>query len=135
LSIRLPGTVGRGSHHNFLSDALKRVLAGESIDAKNPDTAFNNIVYVGDLAKFLHTWILAPRSGYSVTNLGAVAPMSIREVLTLMFRTAGQEERLTFSGGGKKSFLISMDRAKELGYRPSTVRQSVQAFVRDSLSK
>ena len=49
LSIRLPGTVGKGSHHNFLSDCLTRMRAGETLTAFNPDAPFNNIVHVRDL--------------------------------------------------------------------------------------
>ncbi len=134
ISIRLPGTVGRGSHHNFLSDALGRVLAGERVRANNPDSLFNNIVYVGDLAEFLGQWVTDPRAGYAVTNLAAIEPLRIRDVVALLFQTAGRPERIDVSEGGKKSFLISLDRAQSLGYRPATVRASVQAFVRDNLT-
>jgi nucleoside-diphosphate-sugar epimerase len=131
LSIRLPGTVGKGSHHNFLSVALARVRAGEVVKARNPDSLFNNIVYVGDLAAFLDAWITAPRFGYAVTNLAARDPLRFREVLGLLFSLSGREERLVFERGGKPSFLISLDRAISMGYRPSTVRASVECFVRD----
>jgi len=132
LTIRLPGTVGRGSHDNFLSTALRRVLSGETIKGRNPDSPFNNIVYVGDLAAFLHAWIVNSRSGYAVTNLGATEPLQMREVLSLLFSFSGREERVVFESGGKTPFLISIDRALSLGYRPSTVRESLRSFVRDS---
>jgi nucleoside-diphosphate-sugar epimerase len=131
LAIRLPGTVGKGSHDNFLSVALARVLAGEGITGRNPDSPFNNIVYVGDLAAFLGGWAAAPKPGYSVTNLAAAEPLPMRDVLALLFSASGREERLAFEPGGKKPFLISLDRARSLGYRPSTVRASVESFVRD----
>lgn len=133
LTIRLPGTVGKGSHDNFLSVALRRVLSGEVVKGRNPDSLFNNIVYVGDLAAFLHAWTANPRPGYAVTNLGASEPLQMREVLSLLFACAKRQERLVFEPGGKKPFLISLDRALALGYRPSTVRASVESFVRDSV--
>jgi nucleoside-diphosphate-sugar epimerase len=133
LAIRLPGTVGRGSHDNFLSVALRRVLSGEAVKGRNPDSPFNNIVYVGDLATFLQAWISKPVPGYRVTNLGAAEPMPMREVLSLLFAASGREQRLIFEPGGKKPFLISIDRALSLGYRPSTVKASVESFVRDSV--
>ncbi len=37
LSIRLPGTVGRGSHDNFLSDALVRARAGTAAGSRRRD--------------------------------------------------------------------------------------------------
>ena len=134
LAIRLPGTVGKGSHHNFLSDTLARVRAGETVYAKNPDAPFNNIVHVGDLAAFLEAWIHAPRPGYAVTNLAAEEPLAIRDVLALLFSCASKVQRVAFETGGKAPFLISLERARALGYRPSTVRESVKAFVHDSIA-
>lgn len=131
LTIRLPGTVGRGSHDNFLSVALGRVLSGEALKGRNPDALFNNVVYVGDLAGFLHSWLAAPRPGYTVTNLGARDPLPFGEVLALLFELSGREKRLTFEPGGRKPFLVSLDRALSIGYRPSSVRSSLERFVRD----
>jgi nucleoside-diphosphate-sugar epimerase len=132
LSIRLPGTLGRGSHHNFLSVALARVRSGEVVKGRNPDSLFNNLVYVGDLAAFLAAWIADPRPGYAVTNLAASEPLPFREVLALLFSLSGREERLVFEPGGKPPFLIDLERARSLGYRPSTVRTSLESFVRDA---
>jgi nucleoside-diphosphate-sugar epimerase len=134
LSIRLPGTVGKGSHHNFLSDAMARVLKGETVEARNPGALFNNIVYVGDLAAFLEQWIAKPRPGHAMTNLAAKDPLPFREVFELLFAAAGREQKVKFADGGKAPFLISIDRAISLGYRPATVRASVQAFVRDCVA-
>lgn len=133
LTIRLPGTVGRGSHDNFLSVALGRVLSGEALKGRNPDALFNNVVYVGDLAVFLDSWLAAPRPGYTVTNLGARDALPFGEVLSLLFEFSGREKRLTFEPGGRKPFLVSLDRALSIGYRPSSVRLSVERFVRDCL--
>ena len=133
LTIRLPGTVGKGSHDNFLSVALARVLSGQLLKGRNPDAPFNNVVYVGDLAAFLQRWIGAPRPGYSLTNVGATDPMPFGEVLSLLFTLSGRDRRLEFESGGRKPFLISLDRAVSLGYQPASVRSSVECFVRDSL--
>jgi nucleoside-diphosphate-sugar epimerase len=134
LAIRLPGTVGRGSHHNFLSDAMRRVLADEIVSAKNPDALFNNIVYVGDLASFIRQWAEKPRTGYNVTNLAAREPLAIRTVLSRLFKHAKKPEQLRFETGGKLPFLISLDRALSLGYASPTVEASIEAMVRDCLT-
>lgn len=131
LAIRLPGTVGKGSHHNFLSDSLARILAGEVVRAQNPDASFNNIVHARDLAAFVDAWLTAPQAGYTVTNLAATEPMTIREVLGKMFSLARRPERIAFGPTERPAFLISLDRARSLGYCPATVHDSVTAFVRD----
>jgi nucleoside-diphosphate-sugar epimerase len=132
LAIRLPGTVGKGSHDNFLSLALARVLKGEAVKGRNPESLFNNVVYVGDLAAFLGAWIANPKPGYAVTNLAATDPLPMREVLAVLFACAGRKARFVFEEGGRKPFLISLERALSLGYRPSTVKASIESFVRDS---
>jgi nucleoside-diphosphate-sugar epimerase len=134
LSIRLPGTVGRGSHDNFLSHALERILAGEAVTARHKDALFNNIVYVGDLADFLAEWIASPRPGYAVTNIAACDPIRVGDLFSLLFAHTGKPERITFSEDGKAPFQISLEHVIALGYRPATVRDSVAAFVRDCLS-
>jgi nucleoside-diphosphate-sugar epimerase len=134
LSIRLPGTVGRGSHHNFLSDVLAKVLSGATVQANHPDSLFNNVVYVGDLAAFIDAWLRNPGDGHSVINLAAVYALPIREVLSLMFAAAERPEKLAYGSDGKSPFLIDMERALKLGYKPASVRASVQAFVRDSIA-
>lgn len=133
LSIRLPGTVGKGSHDNFLSNALTRVLAGDEVRAKNPDAAFNNIVYVGDLAVFVADWLRSARLGSFVTNLAADEPLAIRDMLSHMFACAGRPERIVFEQEKTASFLIAQDHARRLGYRAGTVRNSVSSMVRDWL--
>jgi nucleoside-diphosphate-sugar epimerase len=135
LTIRLPGTVGKGSHHNFLSEAWARIAKDETVQARNANALFNNIVYVGDLAEFLHHWILKPRKGYTVTNLAATEPLPFCEVFELLFACAAKEQRINYSDGGKPPFLIELNRAISLGYSPSTVRASIKAFVRDNLGE
>ena len=134
LSIRLPGTVGKGSHHNFLSDAMARVLRGDMVIANHPDSPFNNIVYVGHLAAFIEQWISSAPSGQAVINLAAAEALPLRDVLTRMAREAGRPARIAFVAGGKSPFLIAIDRACSLGYRPATVRASIAAMVRDCLA-
>jgi nucleoside-diphosphate-sugar epimerase len=128
LSLRLPGTVGFGSHHNFLSDVMGRVLKGQTVTASNPDAPFNNIVCVAHLAAFLDGWLKNPRPGYAVANLAAAEPLPIREVISLLFARVGRPERVEYRSGGKQPFIIALARAQSLGYRPATVRKSIEAF-------
>jgi nucleoside-diphosphate-sugar epimerase len=131
LSLRLSGTVGKGSHNNFLSVALARVLAGQNVAISRPDGLFNNIVYVGDLAEFAGRWIAQPNHGYTVANLAAPKPMRIRDVISLLFSCTGMPERIDIVEGQKEPFLILLDRALACGYAPRDVRSSLEAFVSD----
>jgi len=133
LSIRLPGTVGRGSHHNFISDTLNSIRASKKIEIKNPDALFNNIVFVEDLAKFLMRWILAPRKGYSITNLASCEPMRIRDVVSLLYMKAMKPEMVMFKDALPTPFLISLNKAIELGFIPRTVYESITSYTQAEL--
>ena len=132
LTIRLPGTVGKGSHDNFLSNSLRRVIAGEPVVADHPDALFNAVVYVGDLARFVTEWIESPRAGYGVTNLAATHPRAIREVLSMLVARVGRPTEIVYRAGGKTPFLISLEQAYSLGYKPASVEASIASFVRDA---
>jgi nucleoside-diphosphate-sugar epimerase len=134
LSIRLPGTVGRGSHDNFLSAALARARQGGVLTVRHRDALFNNIVYVGDLARFLTAWIARPPSGYHVSNLAAREPMTFAGLHEHLFACLGLPPRLEYVQSGKPPFLISIDRARSLGYEAPTVFDSVSNFVRDCIA-
>lgn len=133
-SIRLPGTVGKGSHDNFLSSALARVLEGEEVVVTNENAMFNNVVYVGDLARFVGNWLVCPGVGYSLTNLAAVQPMRMGEVIATLFKDSNRPLRITTRQSDRPSFIISDIRARQLGYSPLTVRESLRAFVQDVLA-
>jgi nucleoside-diphosphate-sugar epimerase len=134
LSIRLPGVVGRGSHHNFLSTVIARIVARQPVQAVNPEALFNNIVYVEDLARFVAGWLAAPVPGHVITNIAACDPLPIRTVIELLYEGIGRRPDVTFRTGGKSPFLISLDRVRSLGYQPSTVAESLRAFADDVLS-
>ncbi len=125
------GTVGKGSHDNFLSDSLRRAIIGQPVVAHHPEALFNAVVYVGDLARFVTEWIESPRAGNIVTNLAATHPITIREVLSMLVTRAGRPTEIDFRAGGKTPFLISVERAYSLGYQADSVEASITSFVRD----
>lgn len=134
LSIRLPGVVGRGGRNNFLSSTLQRALKNEPVAANHPTAPFNNIVHVEDLAGFIVDRLVDLPAGHRVTNIAARDAMPIRDVVALLYATAGREDVSCWGTAGKTPFTIALDRAIALGYRPPTVRDSVTRFVRDEMA-
>jgi nucleoside-diphosphate-sugar epimerase len=134
LSLRLPGVVGAGGRNNFLCAALGRVLAGEAVAGNNAEAPFNNVVHVEDLAAFVAAFLADPRPGHHVANLAAREALPIRAVVALLYRTAGRPDTSIWGAGGKAPFTIALDRAMALGFRPATVRDSVERFVRDEMA-
>jgi nucleoside-diphosphate-sugar epimerase len=130
----LPGVVGRGSHHNFLSGALAKILAGEPLEANNPEALFNNIIFIEDLATFIGDWVKRASPGYEVTNIAACDPISIRDVIGLLYTETRHSPQVVFNTSKNNPFLIALDRVNFLGYRPKTVRSSLKSFVQDVIN-
>jgi nucleoside-diphosphate-sugar epimerase len=128
LSIRLPGVVGPGSHDNFLSDTMARLTAGETVAVRNPDALFNNVVHVDDLAHFVGALPGSLPLGHQVTTIAAADPLPVRAVVEILRAAAPVAAAVQYRDEGR-SFLISTDHARTLGYRPATVCDSVQRFA------
>jgi nucleoside-diphosphate-sugar epimerase len=130
VSIRLPGVVGPGSHHNFLSDTMARLIAGDTLVVRNPSALFNNVVHVDDLGQFADILLKSLPIGHRVITIGAEHPLSIREVVGILEGAAGRSGAVRYEHD-RRSFLISSEAASSLGYRPATVRDSVRRFAQD----
>jgi nucleoside-diphosphate-sugar epimerase len=133
VSIRLPGVVGPGSHDNFLSDTMARLVAGETAVVRNPDSLFNNVVHVDDFARFAETLLVSLPRGHRAITIGAGTPLPIREVVAIM-QASARSGAVRYEHGGRP-FLISSDHARLLGYRPASVRDSVERFARGHVTE
>lgn len=133
LSIRLPGVVGLGSHDNFLSDTMARLAAGERVVARNPDALFNNVVHIDDLARFVGALLGSLPRGHRAITIGAENPLAIRDVVGILEAAAGRSGAVRYEHEGRP-FLVSNEYAKSLGYRPATVRDSVERFARGQVA-
>jgi len=123
LTLRLPGVVGLGAHDIFLSRTLAGIRRGELVKAYNPESLFNNVVHVGEVSGFIHKWSKNQIIGHNTVNLGSKEPITIREVVSLLGGVAD------FIETNKKSFLIGIEKAVNLGFEPSTVRKSIKSYV------
>jgi nucleoside-diphosphate-sugar epimerase len=130
VSLRLPGIVGPGSHDNFLSAAAGRMLAGDVVNARNPDAPFNNILPVANLARFVEHLVTHPLQGHTRLTLAARQPAPIRQILAEIQAGAGTNVPVEFGPGGH-SFLVSSKDACKLGYQPPHALQAARQFGQD----
>lgn len=130
VSLRLPGIVGPGSHDNFLSAAAGRMLAGDPVNARNPDAPFNNILPVRSLARFVGHLVSHPLQGHTRLTLAAEQPAPIRQILAEIQAGAGTNVPVAFGTGGH-SFLVSSKDASKLGYQPPDALQAARQFGQD----
>jgi nucleoside-diphosphate-sugar epimerase len=112
---------------------MARLLAGQPVLARSPDALFNNVVHIGDLADFLGEALPALPHGHRVVTMAADEPQPIRRVVGILEAAARRTGAVRYEDGGKP-FLISNDAARALGYRPSTVVDSIVRFARDVIA-
>ncbi len=130
VSLRLPGIVGPGSHDNFLSAALEKMLAGQPVNARNPDALFNNILPVNSLSDFVVHLLSHPPKDHAVLTLAGQNPAPIKGVLAAMQTGARTSVPVEFGSGGH-TFLISSAAARRLGYRPPDTLAAARQFAED----
>lgn len=135
VSVRLPGVIGAGGRNNFLCDMLQRIITDQTVNARNPDALFNNVVHVDKLATFIVTLDTNMPKGHTVLTVAAREPLAIRDVLARLYQRTGRKERITWEGSSDTPFLITFDRACTLGYRPATVADSIDLFVTETLAE
>lgn len=131
-SFRLPGVVGLGSHHNFLSDVMTSIVAGKPVRARNPDALFNNIVHVADLAPFFADLVEMAPKGHRVVTIAADEPAPMKAVIGALYESAGREPQATFEPGSG-SFIISPEPARALGFTPPKTLVVARRFACDSI--
>ncbi|MEC8028076.1 MAG: NAD(P)-dependent oxidoreductase, partial [Pseudomonadota bacterium] len=116
LSLRLPGIVGVGSHHNFLSDVATRIFDGAPVTARNSTGLFNNIVHVDDLAAFMGDWLVSGAAGHVAVPIASRTPIPIKDVLENLFAAADRPFDVAYEDSGAGGFTIDPSPAKALGY-------------------
>ena len=131
LSLRLPGIVGVGSHHNFLSDVAARIFDGAPVAARNSTGFFNNIVHVDDLAGFMGDWLTGEPAGHVALPIAARTPIPIKEVLEILFAAADRPFNVAFDDSGAGGFTIDPTPAMALGFSAPTAAASVTKFGAD----
>jgi nucleoside-diphosphate-sugar epimerase len=86
-------------------------------------------VHVDDLAHFAGTLLGSLPLGHRAITIGADKPLPIRDVVGIIEAAMGRTGAVRYEHGGRP-FLISNEHACSLGYRPATVRDSVDRFAR-----
>jgi nucleoside-diphosphate-sugar epimerase len=121
--LRLPGTVGYGSHGNIISKIIKFLNAepSGSISLFNRQSLFNNIVSITSLLEFVE--FLIDGSPHENKNLilllGSKEPITFESAVTILrsFFRASQEKEVCWQvDETRPSFTIDCSHAMQYGY-------------------
>lgn len=129
--LRLPGIIGPGSQHNWLSQIRNRLARNDSVAIYNPHAAFNNVVHVADLARFLA--FHEPRlSDHVLFPVGTASSISVMEVVLALKRMLNSTSRVEVRETLKPSFSIDPTAATASGFPCSEIQDVLERFAAGS---
>lgn len=132
LSLRLPGIVGPGAHRNWLSGVLRDVRSGADVAIYSPDAAFNNVIHVADLSRYVTGLLEDGWDGYAAMPLGADGAITVRDVVQHLIAAAGSNSKIVEKPPRRSPFTISSRRAQtQFGYTPRPVVEILQKFAHE----
>ena len=133
--LRLPGVLGSGSTTPWLVKQIQKALKNNEIQVYNPESLFNNAVWVDDLTKFIHS--LLKKSQLPTKNillLGASQPIKIHTLIEKIITETKSKSNLILEDGNQ-SFLLNWEKARSYKYSPRTTKQMLLAQIKYETTK
>lgn len=122
--LRLPGVVGRVWRNNFISNLMLKIKRGEDITLYNMDRAFNNILYIDDLTRFV--MLLCHCSGKKANEiflLGNTESPKLEEIVLYMISLFSSKASVrNIEALENKYFTLNVTKAVEYGYSSQKVQ-------------
>ena len=134
VALRLPAVIGAGAARNWPSHVLARLKAGEAVSVFNPDSPFNNVVHVEDLAEFVLHLLEAPPSGFRAFPLASRDPIPVHGVVSTLAEGAGVQAKVETRNLDRVSFSIDIVEAEELGFAPRSTTSALRDYATEESS-
>lgn len=132
ITIRLPGVVGREARRTFLPRMVEKLLTQSPAVVYQKQAQFNNIVYIGDLIRFVSTWPeRSEPSAYAMFNAASSHPLPLETVIGLLAESLGHACEVSENLTGRPPFLIGTDLARNFGFPVATTEASLRAYARE----
>ena len=133
LVVRLPGIVGMNTKHNFLSKVIFNLKSSEKLVLNNPDSLFNNVAHVKDVARFLVHFLKKQKSNSNrVVNFASSSTLKLRDFVIQLKHALDSDSEISWNEGGKTPFLISIDRLLKTGFISWDLTQVIEEIRKEA---
>jgi len=130
LCIRLPGVVGAGSFSPWLGRALNDLILNRPVTIYNPESLFNNVVDLHMMSNFMSSVVSRGLSGFSVVNLAATGPITIRTVIKTLMQHTCSRSKIEVGRDRRASFYINVDKVmNDLMFVPEKTNTILSRFA------
>jgi nucleoside-diphosphate-sugar epimerase len=129
LSVRLPVLLVKGVKNNFMSQWLSQIKNGNPITLFNPNALFNACIHSEDIFQFFLTFMKNPKPKHLICNLSSKNPIRVIDAAKLMMINLNSSVTIVEKFSNKKAQLISYELALNNGFKPSSVKDTINAFA------
>ena len=129
--LRLPGVVGQKKTGIFLTRVMEKLKNNEILKYKNPNSKFNNLIFVEDLAKIVYK-ISKNKKNYrfNIFNLGSRKPMILSKVINMIAKNFSHNNKIFEENTNGKSFIIDIKKFEKTYFKLKTTSNSLAQFIK-----
>jgi len=131
VALRLPGIVGKGAKTCWLANIAKRLKKNEPIQVYNPGSYFNNMVYLGDLGKFVANILHNEFKGFEAVTLGCAEPLTVMETVQYLKYLLHSKSEVKIAESERTAFTISISKAEKMGYHSLPATKILDAYSKE----
>lgn len=131
IGFRTPGIIGPGAHDIWLVDIVNKIRNNADITVNDFNT--KNLVYIGDIARFIDKLITASVNGekfrYSIVNLGCEEEISNFEIAGIIKKRFLSGSNISKRAPQAGLFRMNIDRALEMGFESSSPQDIINFYL------
>ncbi len=126
---RLPGVVGKFSHSNFMSIAMKKIKENKKLELFNPSSKFNNILHVNFLIKYID-YAINKKNYFSIFNIAGIIPVKFAKIINILCKNYKYKKKIIWKQNKNNTFCINVTKAEKFGFKLRSTKENINEFVK-----
>lgn len=126
---RLPGVVGRFSHSNFMSTAMKKIKENKKLEVLSPSSKFNNIVHVNFLIKYID-YAINKKNYFGIFNIAGIVPLKLAKIINILCKNYKYKKKIIWKQNKNNTFCINVKKAENFGFKLKSTKENINEFVK-----
>ena len=126
---RLPGVVGRFSHSNFMSTAMKKIKENKKLEVLSPSSKFNNIVHVNFLIKYID-YAINKKNYFNIFNIAGIIPLKLSKIINILCKYYKYKKKIIWKQNKNNTFCINVTKAEKFGFKLRSTKENINEFVK-----
>ena len=132
-SLRLPAILAKGAVNHWPSRILEDLLRNKYVLVDNPESKFNNVVYVEDIFRLVSNLIKTAIPGFSAFPIASRTPLSIKEIVDEVQKITNSKSIIEYRYKSRPTFIVDDSYARTIHkYKSMSTIDAVSKYVRES---